>query len=123
MSRVHETLDPMAQAEVESEIRRLSRELEKLSVAIGDAATRAAQADVDYKREYARGIVCHRGKGGTVAERDALVHGEVEAEYEKKQLAEAVYRTFQERGRNLRAQLDALRTIAANVRHVMGGQA
>ena len=115
-------LDPMAMNDVERELHRLSQELTRVTLAIGNAATRAAQADVDYKRMYARAWVAKRGHKGTVAEKEAEIHGEVEDEYERKTLREAEYRVFQEKARNLRAQLDALRTIAANVRSVVTGR-
>jgi hypothetical protein len=115
-------LDPMAQADVEKEIRRLSDQLTLQTIGLGDAAMKAAQADVDYKRQMARAWIAHRGHKGTVPEKEAFIHGECEAEYEAMRLTEATHKVMQEKGRNLRAQLEALRSINANVRdHVMHG--
>lgn len=115
-------LNPMAQHDVEAEIHRLSQALTDNTQAVAELATKAAQADVDYKLANARSWVANRGKGGTVAEREALIHLDVAEFYERKQLSEAVYKSAREKGTNLRAQLDALRTIASNIRAVVTGR-
>lgn len=115
-------LDPMAQHDVEREIHRLSKELTHNTQQVAELATVAAKADVAYKLANARAWVANRGKGGTVAEKEAAIHVEVAEQYERKMLTEAVYKSAREKGTNLRAQLDALRTIAANVRAVVSGR-
>jgi hypothetical protein len=109
-------LNPLSQLEVEAEIRRLSGRLEFLTQHMASAARQAAQADVDYKLKQARALIDKIGHGGTVGEKEAAVLAECAEEFERWKLEEAVLKADQEAGRNLRAQLDALRTIAANIR-------
>jgi hypothetical protein len=106
----------MAMNEVELEIRRLSRHLNEQTMAIGEAAKNAARSDVAYKRAYALAMIALRGHGGTVPEKEAEVTSRTIGEMEARALDEAVYRSLQEKGRNLRTQLEALRTVAANIR-------
>lgn len=113
-------MDPMAQLEVESEIRRLSQELTKQTEQQAKYAEAAGRAQVDYKLAAARRLLELRGKGnGTVDEKNADVHVTCADQYEQMMLTEAVHKASIERGRNLRAQLDALRSINANVRAVV----
>jgi hypothetical protein len=109
-------LNPLSQHEVEAEIRRLSERLSFLTQHVTVAARDAARADVDHKLKHARKLLDLRGHEGTVGEKEAAVLVECADEFEAAKIAEAVYKADQEAGRNLRAQLDALRTIAANIR-------
>ena len=109
-------LDPMAMNDVEREIRRLSRELTSQTQALANAAREAARHDVAYKLAHAQAMIALRGHGGTVPEKEADVAARTIAQYEARQLSEATYRALQDKGRNLRTQLEALRTVAANVR-------
>jgi hypothetical protein len=113
-------INPMAQIEVENEIRRLSGELNEQTQENAVAAEEAARADVEYDLAKARALLqvprIRDGEKLTVAEREAIALVTVGSEYEDARLTEAIYKATQERGRNLRTQLDALRTIAANVR-------
>jgi hypothetical protein len=108
--------DPMAQAQVEREIMRLSRDLTLITEEIAHGATEAARTDVAYKLAYARKQIELSKEPGTVALKDAIATDACASEFEAMKIAEAVYKALQEKGRNVRAQLDALRTIAANVR-------
>jgi hypothetical protein len=109
-------LNPLSQLEVESEIRRLSELLSALTENQAVHAQESAQADVALKLKQARGLVGRIGHKGTVGEKDAEVLVECEREFQRAKLAEAILKADHEAGRNLRAQLDALRTIAANIR-------
>lgn len=117
---VGKSLDPMSQIQVEQEIHRLSQELTKQTEEHANLAVRAAKADTQYDLAHARALLgtpkVIDGEKLTVAEREAKALIAVEDEVSENNLAEAIYRASVERGRNLRAQLDALRTIAANVR-------
>lgn len=115
----HHDLNPMAQLEVEREIMRLSHQLTQVTEEVAAAATEAATTDVDYKLAYARKMLDLRGETGTVALKDALALDACASQFEAMKIAEAVYKALQEKGRNLRAQLDALRSINANVRSVV----
>ena len=109
-------LEPLSQQQVEDEISRLSGQLTTNTVDNREAAMQAAKADVAYKLAMARGWIRERGHKGTVAEKEADILLSCEREFEDHKLTEAVYKATQEKGRNLRAQLDALRTVNANIR-------
>jgi chromosome segregation ATPase len=109
-------LNPLSQLEVESEIRRLSDRLTELTTAQADHAQEAAQADVTLKLKQARAWLDLRGHGGLKDEKEAQVLEQTALFYQAAKLADAVLKADHEAGRNLRAQLDALRTLAANIR-------
>ena len=72
---------------------------------------------MDYKRWHAKATLQFRfEKDSTVATREALAFDACASEFEAAKVTEAVYRGLQEKGRNVRAQLDALRSINANTR-------
>lgn len=107
-------IDPLAQVDVEREIMRLSRRLSALTVDITSSAVAAAKADHEYKMAYAKAVLTAEGK--TVGSREAQATLDCDGEFYDKVVYEATYKAQQEAGRNLRAQLDALRTIAADIR-------
>jgi len=109
-------VNPLAQDTVEREILRLSRRLSELTENIASASTAAAQTDVNYKRAHSKVWLGLRNFEGTIPEKEAAAVEATIAELEASKLAEATYRALQEAGRNLRAQLMALQTIAANIR-------
>lgn len=105
--------EPLTQVHVESEIWRLSKAAEDQSHELAEHSRSAAEADVAYKVCHAKALLQAEG---TVGERDARAVLACESQYRAKRATEAVQLACQERGRNLRAQLDALRSINANVR-------
>lgn len=117
------TLDPLSQAQVEAEIRRISGLLEQHTIEHAEACEVAAEEDAKYDLAYAKALLAQprvfEGEKVTVAEREARALLAVEDLVLASKTTDAIYRASQERGRNLRAQLDALRTIAANVRDVV----
>jgi len=113
-------IDPMAQNQAEAEILRLSRQLTEITQDVAEAARNDAKAEVAYKIAYAkRRLHWMVNSEGTVGEKDARTMVEVENEYTEHKIAEAVFKACQESGRNVRAQLDALRSINANLRDVV----
>lgn len=110
---MNDDLNPMAQAEAESEILRLSRVLTKVTEDVADASTESARAEHAYKVAYARAIY---QATGTVVEKEASATIATEAELLRHKLADAVLKANQESGRNVRAQLDALRSVNSNIR-------
>ena len=109
-------VDPLAQLEVEREIRRLSGVLSEITADVAEAATEQARTEVAFKLASARKLIEQRDQLGTVGFKDAVALDACAPEFEAMKMAEAVYKACQESGRNVRSQLDALRTIAANVR-------
>lgn len=109
-------LDPMAQHEVEGEIRELSRRLSQVTEEVAEAAVEAAKTDTAYDLAKATALLTQTGRGGTVPEKQARALLAVEAQFVQAKVAEAVAKSLYEAGRNIRAQLEALRSINANVR-------
>ncbi len=104
---------------VEREIIRLCELCELVVTRIADRARKAAETDSEYKRVHARAVL---EATGTIPERDAKATLASADEYLKKRIAEAEQLAAQDAGRNYRAQLDALRSINANVRQMSGLQ-
>lgn len=108
------SVDPMSQVSVEREILRISGLLDHQVGEVAKRARAAAEAEVAYKLAFARHSLIVDGK--TVGEREAAALLECEAELAAHKGADAVLLAAQEAGRSLRAQIDALRTLAANQR-------
>lgn len=114
---------PLTQSEVEGEIARLSDAMEDAMDELARRAQGAADAEADYKVAYAKellkaGTLEGSGPRGrtTVDEREALALGKVEDLFRARLISEAHHNVAQERLRTQRSQIDALRTIAANIR-------
>lgn len=106
-------MNPLAQVDVESEIMRLGGLCEKATHEVAKRARAAAEADADFKVANAKAFL---RADGPVAVREATALVECEDQYRARKNAEAVLLAAQEAGRNYRAQLDALRSINANLR-------
>jgi hypothetical protein len=106
-------MDVLNQAQVEAEILRLSNLAERATTALAKRARVAAEADADYKCAHAKAFL---EADGTVGEREARAALATQVQYRDRKIAEALLMGAQEAGRNYRAQLDALRSIAANLR-------
>lgn len=105
--------EPLAQVEVESEIMRLSRLAEEVTQKLSQRARAAAEADATYKVAHAKALLLADGPQYV---RDAEATVKTESEYRERRATEALLLAAQEAGRNYRAQLDALRSINANLR-------
>lgn len=105
---------PISPAQVESEILRLSALLEETAEEQAELGMNEGEAEVAYKVKHARALLEADAK--TVSDREALATLASEAELRNRRIAEALLTANQEKCRTIRAQLDALRTIAANVR-------
>ena len=101
-------------ANITGELERLSALLEVQTKDHEAAAVEEAAADVAYKRAKARAVL--QVSGPNEAIRGALAHQMVDSLYERWRVAAGVHDAVKEKGRNLRAQLDSLRSINANVR-------
>lgn len=111
-SQVHD-VDPRALDQVEAEILRLSGEMNQKTTALIEASQQWAEAEHWYRVEYAKALL--RAKG-TIPEKEARATLDSQAELADRLRTEAVMKASQEAGRNLRSQLDALRSINANAR-------
>jgi len=110
--RAHSTM--VVQTDVEREIMRLARLGEENLHVLAERAEFAAVADATYKREHAQAVL--KADADTVAERDAQAALVTADAYLARRIAEARLMACQEAGRAYRSQLDALRSINANLR-------
>jgi hypothetical protein len=108
--------DPTPQVDIESEILRLSARAEDITQALAKRAREAAEADVTYKVAHAKALLLAEGPQYV---RDAEATSLTEVEYRERRGTEALLLSAQEAGRNVRAQLDALRSINANHRQLV----
>jgi hypothetical protein len=110
-------VDPNSQVEVEEEIRRLSAQLSRVTEEFKEAAMDEGSTEAEYKLAEAKARIALIGHEGTVDEKKAEALVKCEGQFRSWKTAEAVARAYTEAGRNIRGQLDALRSINANVRH------
>ena len=110
--------DPVPQVDIEAEILRLSARAEHITQEIAKRARAAAEADVTYKVAHAKALLLAEGPQYI---RDAEATGQTAVEYRERRGTEALLLSAQEAGRNVRAQLDALRSINANHRALVTG--
>ena len=100
--------------DVETEIERLSAQLEDATTEFANISDEAAEAELNYKLARAKHYLTADGPNQTHRDAAALLRSE--DEYRRHQIAEGRLRAQSELLRTLRARLDALRTLAANVR-------
>lgn len=110
----------LTQAEIEWQIEDICQALE---AAVEEHATLVidwASAENSYKRRRAQTLIgfANSSERMTVAERDARTDFHVADEWEAYKLLDARRESSREYLRSLHARLDALRTLAANVRAV-----
>jgi hypothetical protein len=109
------TTDPVTPAAVETEIMRLSGLLDLATSETAKRAREAAEARVKAKVAYAQAFLTAEGPvearkaSATIQSQDAQLAAEI---------ADARLLGSQDAARNMRAQLDALRSVNANVRHL-----
>ena len=106
------------QSDIEAEILRLSGLLEEATGELATASENAAHGEADYRVAYARAYLTHRPKYDKLTDkiREAEATVECEKELTTYKVAAARQLALQEKCRQLRAQLDAVRTLSANVR-------
>lgn len=115
--------DVITAAEVEEKILTISDSMEEALDVLDAFAERSAEAEVTYKVAYAKSSLGASGRSGsgregrmTVDEREATAILACEAQLRERLISEALYEVQREKLRTLRSQLDALRTISANIR-------
>jgi hypothetical protein len=107
---------PMTIAEVESRIVNYCEALDEETEAFARLSAERAEAEADFKYAYSRAFMEQAGKI-PVAQKEATAQMIAGQEFRAYRLLEARERATQSKLTSLRAQLDALRTIAANVRY------
>jgi hypothetical protein len=105
---------PIPQTDIESELVRLCRLLEEHTDRMVKAAGDAAFYDAEFDIEFA--LALGRQHTGTVDDKKAKATIEVADLLRKKKRSAAVLTALREAGHNVRAELDALRSVNANHR-------
>lgn len=118
--------EPITQAEVEGNIMRLSSLCERATKAVKDRGEAAAEADTAYDLCFAQAFLLAKESGGDgvrVSDEMAKAHARLACagELTQRNATGAVLDAAKEAGRNYRAQLDALRSINANLRPLVVG--
>lgn len=116
---------PLTAAHVESEIMRLSQNMDEVTEELRNHAQAMAVAEHGYKLAYARAMMTARAtldgdgpKGRvTVDQAECFAIDQCEAELLEHLKTQVVYEVDRSLLQTLRSQVDALRTIAANIRH------
>jgi len=104
---------PISQVEVEEEILRLSGMLEEETESFEILAQDAAVKEAMYKSSWAKEYLAAKG---SIKEREAWADYKLEQEIYNWKISEALVKAKREKLHSLRTSIDALRTIAANVR-------
>lgn len=109
----------LTQGEIEQQIMAISDALEEATDDYASASYEAALAEADYRREYARAMVHAADADGPrvpVSEREARALLAVTDQHRAYKVLDARAESGKQALYSLRARLDALRTLAANVR-------
>jgi|TARA_R110000824_G_scaffold237554_2_gene426350 hypothetical protein len=110
---------PIIQTDVESRLLRCVSRLEEETERYAEVSEARARAEAEFKRRYFTALVS-QGKVETVARREAFAHLQAKDEFSDWKLFEAQEKATQQALIAVRTQIEALRTLSANVR-AMGG--
>ena len=102
---------------IENEIRRLAHKLESKTDELAELFRKAAEAEVTYKREYAKALLL--SDADTVGQREAEAMRATEALLLDRRVAEAVADAARESVRSMRDQLSAVQSVGAMLRSQM----
>lgn len=108
----------LTQAEIEKYITDISDDLDSATHAYGDALNASAEAEGNYRVEYAKAMTRLKFGERKMSDEAAKQQATIECEelLHERLSKGAVERYLEERCRSLRARLDAVRTLSANVR-------
>jgi len=104
---------PISQVEIEEEIIRLTGMLEEETENFEFLAQDFAEKDAMFKSSWAKEYLSAKG---SIKEREAWADYKLENMIHAVKIAEALMRSKREKLTSLRTSIDALRTLAANVR-------
>jgi hypothetical protein len=108
---------PISQVEIEEELIRLADLLEDETEAFERLAEDGAKKEALYKSNWAKEYLSAKG---SIKEREAWADYKLSDEAYDHKIAEALIKAKREKLSSLRTSIDALRTLAANVRHQVG---
>lgn len=106
---------PLTIGEVEERIMRLCDVLDEEAERFAQLSAERAEAEADYKYRYSRAFIEQAGKI-PVASKEAVANMIAANDFRRYRLLEARERATQSKLTSVRSQLEAMRTIAANVR-------
>lgn len=104
---------PISQVEIEEELMRLAEMLESETEAFETLAMDAAKKEATYKSNWAKEYLSAKG---SIKEREAWADYKLAEQIYDHKIAEALLKSKREKLSSLRTSIDALRTLAANVR-------
>lgn len=104
---------PISQIEIEQELIRLMDELEKETEQFESLAIDMAKKEASYKSNWAREYLSAKG---SIKEREAWADYKLDQESFDFKCAEALVKAKREKLLSVRASMDAIRTLNANVR-------
>lgn len=104
---------PISQVEIEQELMRLANMLEDETEDFEILAEDAAKKEARFKKEWAKEFLTAKG---AVKERESWADYKCGDACEAHKIADALMRAKREKLNSLRTSIDALRTMAANVR-------
>ena len=104
---------PISQVEIEEEIMRLTDLLESETEAFEQLAMDCAIKESNYNASWAKEYL---GAKGSIKEREAWADYKLEDMAMQYKISEALVKSKREKLHSLRTNIDALRTLAANVR-------
>ena len=104
---------PISQVEIEEEIIRLTDLLEQETETFETLAVDSAVKEANYKSTWAKEYL---GAKGSIKEREAWADYKLEDLTLQYKISEALVKSKREKLHSLRTSIDALRTLAANVR-------
>lgn len=109
----------LTQGEVEQSILDLSAEIEATTYAYADLSDAAAEAEADYKLSFARATIAIANNSMKMIAQERQARAELASaeELRKWKLSEARRQSCKEALLSLRARLDAMRSLSANLRH------
>lgn len=110
---------PLTQAGVEERIVAISDDMETATEELARLSDIAAEAEVNFKVKWAQQILKAKAAGdgkSTVSDREAEATIATESELRARIISEARHSVQQDKLRTMRARLDALRTVSANIR-------
>jgi hypothetical protein len=104
---------PISQVEIEDEILRLTDMLEIETETFEQLAIDSASKEANYKSAWSKEYL---GAKGSIKEREAWADYKLEDLIMQYKISEALVKSKREKLHSLRTSIDALRTLAANVR-------
>lgn len=111
--------NPMSPIDVEREILRLMQLLEDVTDEFEDISVDASEKEAEYKMAWTKDYISQQGKG-PIKDREAWADYKNAPLYREWKLAEALTKAKRERLTSIRTGLDALRTLNANLRNIIG---